>query len=196
MSEKRARDDRRRLSDALAGGTSRRSFLGRAGGWLIAAATGTAALAAGAEDADAFHYCGHTYTTGSCPHPTGIPRVDVHGYPLRAKDGHPVDDLGRPIDRRGHPLDEHGRRLLDPDGRPLPPAPRTRVCQDGVPARYGLRTQIDGSWYRCCGGRVRRLMDCCAFTARRINGDAALTGYCYGGRNVFCVMYFQTSVPC
>ena len=189
-------EDRRRLSDALAGGTSRRGFLGRAGGWLIAAATGTAALAAGAEDADAYHYCGHTYTTGSCPHPTGIPRVDLHGYPLRAKDGHLVDDLGRPIDRRGHPLDAHGRRLLDPDGRPLPPAPRTRICQDGIPARYSLRTQIDGSWYRCCGGRVRRLMDCCAFTARRINGDAALTGYCYGGRNVFCVMYFQTSVPC
>lgn len=188
--------DRRRLSDALAGATDRRSFLGRAGGWLIAAATGTAALAAGAEDADAYHYCGHTYTTGSCPHPTGIPRVDLHGYPLRARDGHPVDDLGRPVDRRGHPLDAHGRRLLDPDGRPLPPAPRTRICQDGVPAEYHLNTQIDGSWYRCCGGRVRRLMDCCAFTARRINGDAALTGYCYGGRNVFCVMYFQTSVPC
>lgn len=186
----------RRLSDALAGGTSRRSFLGRAGAWLIAAATGTAALAAGAEDADAYHYCGHTYTTGSCPHPTGIPRVDLRGYPLRARDGHPVDDLGRPIDRHGHPLDAHGRRLLDPDGRPLPPAPRTRICQDGIPARYGLHTQIDGSWYRCCGGKVRRLMDCCAFTARRINGDAALTGYCYGGRNVFCVMYFQTSVPC
>jgi hypothetical protein len=188
--------DRRRLSDMLAGGTDRRGFLGRTSAWLIAAATGTAALAAGAEDADAYHYCGHTYTTGSCPHPTGIPRVDLHGYPLRAKDGHPVDDLGRPIDRRGHPLDEHGRRLVDPDDRPLPPAPRTRVCQDGVPARYNLHTQIDGSWYRCCGGKVRRLMDCCAFTARRINGDAALTGYCYQGRNVFCVMYFQTQVPC
>jgi hypothetical protein len=188
--------DRRRLSDALAGGTSRRGFLGRTGGWLLAAATGTAALAAGTEDADAYHYCGHTYTTGSCPHPTGIPRVDLHGYPLRHRDGKPVDDLGRPIDRHGHPLDERGQRLRDPDGRPLPPAPRTRVCQDGVPARYGFPTQIDGSWYRCCGGRVRRLMDCCAFTARRINGDAALTGYCYGGRNVFCVMYFETQVPC
>jgi hypothetical protein len=30
----------------------------------------------------------------------------------------------------------------------------------------------------------------------RINGDRALTGYCYRGRKVFCVMYFQTKVPC
>ena len=28
------------------------------------------------------------------------------------------------------------------------------------------------------------------------SGDAALTGYCYAGRKVFCVMYFQTKVPC
>jgi hypothetical protein len=186
----------RRLSDALAGSSSRRGFLGRAGAWLLAATAGTAALQAGIEDAEAYHYCGHTFTTGSCPHPTGIPRVDIHGYPLRARDGHAVDDLGRPVDRAGHPLDAHGRRLTDPDGRSLPPAPRSRICQDGIPDRYGFHTQIDGSWYRCCGGKVRRLMDCCAYHQTRINGDTALTGYCYSGRRVFCVMYFQTSVPC
>jgi hypothetical protein len=31
---------------------------------------------------------------------------------------------------------------------------------------------------------------------RRINGDAALTGYCYHGRRVFCVMYYDTKVKC
>lgn len=186
----------RRLSDALATGTSRRGFLARAGGWLVATATGAGALAAGEEDADAYHFCGHIYTTGSCPHPTGIPRVDIRGFPLRARDGKPVDDLGRPVDRQGHPLDERGRRLLDPDGRPLPRAPRTRICQDGVPDRYGLPVKVDGSWYRCCGGKVRRLMDCCAHHRTRINGDTALTGYCFQGRRVFCVMYFQTQVPC
>jgi hypothetical protein len=188
--------DRRRLSDALAEGTSRRGFLARTSGWLLAAATGAGALAAGEEDAEAYHFCGHLSTTASCPHPTGIPRVDIHGYPLRARDGKPVDDLGRPIDRKGHPLDEQGRRLTDPDGRPLPRAPRTRICQDGVPDRYGFPTTVDGSWYRCCGGKVRRLMDCCAHHRTRINGDTALTGYCYAGRRVFCVMYFQTQVPC
>ena len=43
---------------------------------------------------------------------------------------------------------------------------------------------------------MRKLVDCCAYSSRRINGDGALTGYCYAGRKVFCVMYFQTKVPC
>jgi len=30
----------------------------------------------------------------------------------------------------------------------------------------------------------------------RINGDRSLKGYCYENRKVFCVMYFQTKVPC
>ena len=29
-----------------------------------------------------------------------------------------------------------------------------------------------------------------------INGDKSLKGYCYENRKVFCVMYFQTKVPC
>ena len=117
----------------------------------------------------------------------------LRGYPLRARDGNRVDDLGRLVDRGGDPVDEDGRRLTDPDGRPLPRAPRTPVCKV-VARRYGFRTQIDGAWYRCCGGKVRKLVDCCAYTRSRINGDAALTGYCYNGRKVFCVMYFQTKV--
>lgn len=185
-----------RVSDRLAAGTSRRGFLARTSAWLVAAAGGGAALEAGVEDAEAFHFCGHIYTTASCPHPNGLPRVDLRGYPLRAGDGRPIDDLGRPVDRAGFPLDERGRRLRDPDGRPLPPAPRSRLCQEVVAERYDLRTHVDGSWYRCCGGKVRRLVDCCAAHPRRINGDASLRGYCHGDRRVFCVMYFQTQVPC
>ena len=43
---------------------------------------------------------------------------------------------------------------------------------------------------------MRKLVDCCSHNKRRINGDKSLTGYCYKGRRVFCVMYFQTKVPC
>ncbi len=93
------------------------------------------AAAIKAERASAFHFCGHIYTTGSCPHPSGLPRVDANGFPLRASDGKPVDDLGRRVDRAGRPLDARGRLLLDPDGRPLPPASRTRIC-DAAAARY------------------------------------------------------------
>jgi hypothetical protein len=184
------------LSEALAQRASRRGFLARAGSFLLATAAGGAVAAAFRPDeAEAFHFCGHTYTTGSCPHPTGLPRVDARGFPLRARDGKPVDDLGRLVDGAGHLVDESGNVLRDPDGNPLPSAPRTRVCA-AAGERYGFRGFIDGAWYRCCGGHVRKLIDCCAYRRTRINGDAALTGYCYGGRRVFCVTYYDTSIPC
>ena len=146
-------------------------------------------------DADAFHFCGHIFTTDGCPHPTGLPRIDGHGYALRARDGKPVDDLGRLVADNGTPIDEDGAPLLDPDGRNQPAATRTRVCS-AAGKRYGITVRTDGAWYRCCNGHVRKLVDCCTTSSRRINGDRALRGYCYGKRRVFCVMYFQTKVPC
>jgi hypothetical protein len=177
-------------------GSSRRGFLSRvAGGLMTVAGARTAGSLIKPGEAEAYHFCGHIYTTDSCPHPTGLPRIDSKGRPLRAKDGHRVDDLGRLVDRDGDPVDEDGNPLLDPDGRRLPRATRTPVCA-AVGDRYGFDTQVDGAWYRCCGGHVRKLVDCCSHNRRRINGDAALTGYCFKGRKVFCVMYFQTKVPC
>jgi thiol-disulfide isomerase/thioredoxin len=174
----------------------RRAFLRSAAG---AAATVSLAPAVGSlvkpGEAEAFHFCGHIYTTDSCPHPTGLPRIDAKGLPLRAKDGLPVDDLGRLIDAEGNPVDEDGARMVDPDGRPFPAATRTAVCT-ATGRQYGFPVRIDGAWYRCCGGRVRKLVDCCSEHPRRINGDRALKGYCYKRRKVFCVMYFQTKVPC
>jgi len=185
------------IADGLATSTSRRGFLARVSRLLtLAAGAGAVRALVSPGEADAFHFCGHIYTTDSCPHPTGLPRIDAQGYPLRAVDGAPVDDLGRPIDAAGNPIDASRRRLLDPDGRPLPPAPRSRLCQEAVAERFDLHTRIDGAWYRCCGGHVRKLVDCCARTRKRINGDGALTGYCYSGRRVFCVMYYDTKIPC
>jgi hypothetical protein len=175
---------------------SRRGFLAKVSGALMAvtgARTATSLIAPG--EAEAFHFCGHIYTTDSCPHPTGLPRIDSRGRPLRAKDGRRVDDLGRLIDDSGDPVDEDGLRLTDGEGNPLPAASRTPVCT-AVGERLDVKAQIDGAWYRCCGGHVRKLVDCCTHSKRRINGDASLTGYCYKGRRVYCVMYFQTKVPC
>ena len=185
-----------RIADEVAAGSSRRGFLARVGAAVLAAAgarTAGALVAPG--EADAFHFCGHTYTTDSCPHPTGLPRIDARGFPLRARDGRPVDDLGRLIDGAGRPVGDDGRLLTDADGRPLERATRTRVCA-AVGQRFGFGTQIDGAWFRCCGGHVRKLVDCCSYSRVRINGDASLTGYCYAGRRVFCVMYYDTKVPC
>ena len=156
-----------RLSDRLASGTSRRGFLSRVSGAVMGlTGAGTVAGLVAPGEAEAYHFCGHIYTTDSCPHPTGLPRIDSRGYPLRAA-----------------------------DGRPLPVAPRTPVC-DAVADRFAIRTKVDGAWYRCCGGRIRKLVDCCSPSDRRINGDASLTGYCYKGRKVFCVMYYDTRIKC
>lgn len=192
-----ARDEEQSATERIAQGASRRGFLAKVGKLILGAAGGGAVLAAGAgsEDAEAFHFCGHIYTTGSCPHPTGLPRVDSRGYPVRASDGAEIDNLGRPVDSEGYALDESGARLLDLEGRPMPPAPRTPICQEAA-RRFNIQAQSDGSWYRCCGGRVRKLMDCCSTHRQRINGDASLVGYCHEGRRVFCVMYYDTEVPC
>ena len=185
-----------RLTESLARDSSRRGFLARVGGALMAV---TAARTVGTliepGDSDAFHFCGHIFTTGSCPHPNGLPRIDARGYPMRS-DGRPIDNIGRLVNGDGEPVNDDGHLLRDPDGRPLPPAPRTRLCQEEVSRRFGFRTWVDGGWYRCCDGHVRKLVDCCAYSNRRINGDEALEGYCYRGRKVFCVMFFQTGVPC
>ncbi|WP_354701525.1 hypothetical protein DSM112329_01844 [Paraconexibacter sp. AEG42_29] len=183
--------------ERLAEDTSRRGFLARVSGVLMSAAGAQAAVGVVTADAAATYtnFCGHTYTTGNCPHPTGLPRIDRQGMPLRAKDGHRVDDLGRPVDTKGRPLTPAGRLLRDADGEPLAPAPRTQVCA-AVAQRYGIRTYNDGAWYRCCGGQVRKLVDCCSPHPKRINGDAGLGGYCYKGRKVFCVQYRDTNVPC
>jgi hypothetical protein len=189
----------RRLGDAALAASSRRGFLERLGGAVIALAGGRAVVAAvlpdEADGAFFTNFCGHTFTTGNCPAPTGLPRIDSNGYPLRASDGVPVDDLGRPINASGQPVDARGHLLTDADGVPLASAPRTKTCESAG-KDYNIKLSLDGSWYRCCGGKVRRIRDCCGTTDVRINGDGALTGYCYPGQHVFCVTYFETSMPC
>ena len=183
-------------SEDLALRTSRRGLLSRVGAALLGATAGSAVKAViDPGEAEGYHFCGHIYTTDSCPHPTGLPRIDAGGRPLRAKDGRRIDNTGRLVDAKGRPVDEDGLLLRDPDGRPLPPAPRTPIC-DQVAERFEFDTWTDGAWYRCCGGHVRKLVDCCAYSRKRINGDGALKGYCYRGRKVFCVMYFDTKVRC
>ena len=182
-----------RLSTRLAAGTSRRGFLARVSAAVMGVA-GARSLV-DVSEAEGYHFCGHIYTTDGCPHPTGLPRIDRRGLPLRARDGRAVDDLGRLIDAAGNPVDEDGAPLTDLEGRPLPAAPRTPVCTL-TGSRYAIKVKTDGAWYRCCDGHVRKLVDCCSPHNRRINGDRALRGYCYAKRKVFCVMYFDTSVPC
>ncbi len=188
-----------RLAAKLAESTTRRSFLGRVGATVLAVAGGSAVAAAVKPDeADAFHLCGHIWTTGSCPSPNPPhSRIDRRGYPLHPSSGRRVDNLGRFVNAGGYPVDAAGNRLRGPDGALLPAAPRTRVCEDWTREQKGLRDlRTQGSWFRCCGGQIRKIVDCCSFSRRRINGDASLVGYCWGGRRVYCIMYYETGLPC
>lgn len=194
-----------RVARKLASSTTRRSFIGVLGASLLGLATrnrvdeAAAGAIPGTEPVAGnwFGFCGHYWTTGSCRGPYRLPRVDRQGKPLRPADGRPVDDAGRLINDQAQLVDEAGNPLLGPNGQPQPSGPRTRLCQDGVRRRYRLNDAVlQGSWYRCCDGQIRKLWDCCSVSKRRINGDTALTGYCYGKRKVFCVVYYDTGVPC
>jgi hypothetical protein len=185
------------LATKLAGGMTRRSFLGRLGGAMLAA-TGGAAVAAAVkpEEAEAFHLCGHIWTTGSCPSPYPLPRIDKNGFPLRPTDGRAIDNLGRLVNSSGFPIDESGARLVGPDGKLLERGPRTRLCESWVHEYFRIKVRTQGSWYRCCNGQVRKIVDCCSPSRKRINGDASLVGYCWGGMRVFCIMYYDSGLPC
>jgi hypothetical protein len=194
----------RSLSQRLATSTTRRSFLAAVGAGVLAAVGARPRPAAAATPVPGanrirggwYGFCGHYFTTGSCPGPYTLPRIDARGFPVRPADGHPVDNLGRPVDALGQPVDGRGALLRAPDGSPLARAPRTRMCEDQVPARFEVDAVTQGAWYRCCDGQIRKLTDCCSTSRTRINGDAGLRGYCRPGRRVFCVMYYDTGVPC
>ncbi|HET7483253.1 MAG TPA: hypothetical protein VFK89_10370 [Actinomycetota bacterium] len=164
----------------LASKSSRRSFLGRFGKGIVALVGGpvvASVLAPGR--AEAYHFCGHTYTTDSCPHPYApLSRVDRYGYPVHPKKGYPVDD-------KGDMYISHQQK-------------RSLMCQEMVPRRYPYtgHPTYGGGWHRCCNGRVRRIADCCSYSRTRINGDASVTGYCYNGKRVFCVGYRELDIPC
>ena len=107
-----------------------------------------------------YGFCGHYFTTGSCPSPYTLPRVDARGFPVRPADGRPIDNLGRPVDSLGRPVDRAGALLLAPDGTPLSRAPRTRMCEDQVPERFGIDavTQAPGTAAAGADPQAHRLL--------------------------------------
>ena len=201
--DRRGQDGGGRIARALEGiasGSSRRGFLARVGkGMAAVTAGGVVARMVEPGEADGFHFCGHIFTTDSCPHPMGdaMPRIDRAGFPLDPRSGKPIDNLGRRVNAKGLPVDDDGNAScrIRTDG-PCRPHRGPRSARTSTHRTYGIATEVDGGWYRCCGGQVRKLVDCCSSSDRRINGDEALRGYCYQGRKVFCVMYFDTNVPC
>lgn len=169
-----------RIGIGLAKRTGRRSFLGAAGKTLVAMTGGSfVAQALDPERAEAYHICGHIFTTGSCPHPFHpYTRIDRFGFPVHPVHGYPVDDDGKIYTSRRQT--------------------RRKICEGHVAEKYPYTKPVvlQGTWDRCCGGRIRRVVDCCSYSSTRINGDASLTGYCHAGRKVFCITYRETDIGC
>jgi hypothetical protein len=169
-----------RAGTELARRTSRRSFLGKLGRTVIALAGGPmVAVALSPERSEAHHICGHTFTTGSCPHPYApLSRTDAYGFPV-----HPV---------YGFPVDDNGFVYLSDRQR------RRKVCETFVPDLYTFvnNPRYGGGWSRCCDGRVRHIQDCCSHSRTRINGDASVRGYCPRSLRVFCITYRELNVRC
>jgi hypothetical protein len=165
----------------LASKTSRRGFLGKVGRGVVALAGGGFVASALAPDrAEAYHICGHTYTTGSCPHPYApLSRTNRNGWPLHPTYGYPVDD--------------DGKAFVDPETQV-----RHKTCQQLVPMIYDFVNDphYGGGWTRCCDGRLRHIQDCCSTSNIRINGDYAVRGYCPSGLKVFCITYRELNKRC
>ncbi len=170
-----------RAGRALASHTSRRGFLGTLGRAVVAVAGGglvASVLAPGR--AEAHHICGHTFTTGSCPHPfSPLSRTDRFGFPLHPTYGFPVDD--------------HGKLYTDPETQT-----RSKTCQQHVPKVYPFvhHPRYGGGWTRCCTGRLRHIQDCCSSSRVRINGDGSVRGYCAAHLRVFCITYRELNKAC
>lgn len=169
-----------RAQRRLAQRTTRRSFLGKLGGGVVAlAGGGLVASALKPDRAEAYHICGHTFTTGSCPHPYApLSRIDKEGFPLHPTYGYPVDDKGNIYTDRDQV--------------------RRKVCEQVVPDKYNFvnNPRYGGGWSRCCSGTIRHISDCCSKSRTRINGDASVRGYCPRGKRVFCITYRQLRIRC
>ena len=92
----------RALSTRLASGMTRRSFLGRMGGAVLAA-TGGAAVAAAVrpEKSEAFHFCGHTWYDRIVPAPARQAAAHRPAPASRLRGARrviPIDNLGRPVE--------------------------------------------------------------------------------------------------
>jgi hypothetical protein len=130
--------------------------------------------------ASAHHICGHTYTTGSCPHPyTPLSRTDRYGWPIHPLYGYPVDDAGN--------------AYTDPKNQV-----RHKTCEQYVPLKYDFvkHPRYGGGWTRCCSHRLRHIQDCCSTSTIRINGDWSVTGYCPRRLRVFCITYRELDRRC
>ena len=154
--------------ESLAGETSRRGLLARAGAALLGRHGRRPSSRKVVKPGDAARL--HQLLR---PHLHDRARASIRSACRGStRSGYPHPPQRRRPDRQHRPAGERPRAcrsthdgdlLRDPDGLPLPPAPRTKVCKRDR-AAYDIEAHPQGSWYRCCGGTVRKLWDCCSHT--------------------------------
>ena len=164
-----ARDEARRcLSESVAGSAARGAgFLARTGRLLVGARRRRPR--AGARCAPRRPRPSTSAATSTRPArariPSGLPRIDAQG--LSAARGR------RQAGRRPRPRRRQARPARRRQGRRCCATPTAARCRRRRARRVCTRRprvrlppQIDGAWYRCCGGHVRKLVDCCGYVAQ------------------------------
>ena len=128
--------------ESIAGNTSRRGFLARVGGAMTAITAGGLVGARGQARRGRRLPLLRAHLHDRLVHPPVRPGAAADRLTTASRSapatGMPIDNLGRLVNSRGEPVDDNGKTLRDPDGRPLPPAPRTKICERD---RAALRLQ-------------------------------------------------------
>ena len=142
------------------GASSRRGFLARVGAAAMSVAGRQLARSAPARPRPT------TSAATSTRRTRARTRRGCRGSTPRASRSRPATGgrsttSGRYVDAARHPgRRRRQRRSPTPTARRCRRPRGRRVC-DAAGDVYGFTPHVDGAWYRCCGGRVRKLVDCC-----------------------------------
>ena len=194
-----ARDRIGEALDSLAGDTSRRGFLARVGAALVAGtAGGVVAKVVKPGDAGRLHELLRPHLHDRLVHPPARPAAGrlarLSDPPRRRQAGRqhrPAGEQARDC-RSTH----DGSLMRDPDGLPAAAGAadqdlqaRPRQSTDSRPIRRAPGTGAAGGPSASSGTAAPT-------TTGGSTATPPCSGYCYGGRKVFCVTYYQTHVPC
>ena len=126
-----------------------------------------------------------------------LPRIDRAGYPLEPASGKPIDNLGRPHQRAG----ASPSMTRQGAARPRRPAAAAGAADEGLPG--GGQREASGSrpTSTAAGIAAAAVRSASSSTAARntTSGSTATPpsrATASAGRKVFCVLYFDTRVPC
>ena len=172
----------------------------RVGAAVLAASAGaTVAAAVSPEEAEALRLLRPHVDDRLLPAPVrSLPRIDRARLPAAA-----AATAGRSTTSAGWSTATACRST----SRPPAARPRRRAAAARRRARGSARTgcasatastrALQGAWYRCCGGQIRKLVGLLLDSRRRAStATPPCAATATARRKVFCVTYRDTGVPC